>query len=117
MVAKLQKNANLLWKGLSAIKELNIVGEAATPVIHLNLKDDLKRKLSDDEITRLISEELIHSGYGIVNSKFASIDPHAKKTKMKPSLRVCASVDLTEAEIRKTIDQIREVTLMVLGRI
>ena len=115
MVAKLQKNALLLWQGLSTIKELNVIGETASPVIHLTLNNDSKRKKSDDELVRAISEALIRSGYGILYSKFTAPDVHAKISKVKPTLRICASADLTEAEIRKTIDHVRETSQMILN--
>ena len=114
LVLQLQKNSMLLWKGLNSIDELHVVSDAPSPIIHLQLENDPNRISSEYDIIRTISDELIQSGYGVVYSKFSMVDSNAEKKKFKPSLRISASSDLTEKEIRATIDKIREVTKSVL---
>ena len=117
LILQLQKNATLLWKGLNSIDELHVVSDSPSPIIHLQLENNpnsTNRKSTENEIIRKISDELINSGYGVVYSKFAMVDSNAEKKKFKPSLRISASSELTEKQIRSTIDKIREITKSVL---
>ena len=66
----------------------------------------------NNEIIRTISNELIQSGYGVTYSKFSIVDT---RKKLKPSLRVCASTELTDKEIKLFIEKIREVTKSVIS--
>lgn len=106
----LQLNSSRLARGLREIPGFKLASNDATPVMHLTLQPTGRSWEEDERILTTFSDECLKLGIGLCNSKLQSeMLKSINKEAIRPSLRVCATTTLTNAEIDKTISVIRAV--------
>lgn len=109
LVEVLDKKVKLLYEGLKTIKGLTHRSALASPVMHLELKDEVSNEM--EKIVE-ISKECVIKGVGIAFSKPC----HSSPKKFKPSLMVNVSTTITDAQIAKIISVLNTVTTKVLKK-
>jgi serine palmitoyltransferase len=102
-VKTLQNNAVLLYKGLRAIKGLEVVGSVATPVIHMTLNP--RPESLDEEVRKilLIVKKCANRGVGISAPEFPIIHESSSR---RASIRVCANAMLTAKQISDAVKEL-----------
>lgn len=96
LVAKLHSNANKLGAALDKVKGLKLFSNERNPIMHLVLHPTPNKIEEEEEKILRIVQNCLDLGLGVVASK----QPLTKATKsLRPSIRVCASSELTDKEI------------------
>lgn len=102
LLKKLRHNSGLLTKQILKIPGIRIKGGAADflPIKHIALEDSTHNYSRDEQklIMLQISKRVTELGAGITSCKFSMTD---LVPSLDPSLRLCATAYLTEAEIKQ----------------
>lgn len=106
ILTTLAKNSQALHKGLSAVKGMRLLSDVITPVMHLVLDPPLASRELEVAAISLIAYNCVHRGVGVTTSKSSlteCIDPV-----LRPSIRICASSELTPKEIIHAVAEIKK---------
>lgn len=107
---KLKKRCIQFDAGLKKLTNFNVSGFAESPVRHLYLKD-LPNGPDEIEILNLISNKCIDNNIAIVVPAYLE----AEASQTRPSLRICISAVLEEAEIEHALEVIEKCANTVLA--
>ena len=110
LLAKLHSNANKLGTALEKIKGLKLYSNEKNPIMHLVIHPTPKKiEEEEDKILRIV-QNCLDLGLGIVASKQAL----TKSSKnLRPSIRICASSELTDKDISTTKETIEKAISMI----
>ena len=110
LLAKLHSNANKLGTALEKIKGLKLYSNEKNPIMHLVIHPTPKKiEEEEDKILRIV-QNCLDLGLGIVASKQAL----TKSSKnLRPSIRICASSQLTDKDISTTKETIEKAISMI----
>jgi len=110
LLAKLHSNANKLGTALEKIKGLKLFSNEKNPIMHLVIHPTPKKiEEEEDKILRIV-QNCLDLGLGIVASKQAL----TKSSKnLRPSIRICASSELTDKDISTTKETIEKAISMI----
>lgn len=90
-----------MFESFSTIKGVKILNQSVdSPVFHLVL--DPERPRAEEEVAmQRLAQDCVHRGVGVVASKFALAHARAESSRLRPSIRICASAAISPEQVKK----------------
>lgn len=111
LITKLKKNIDILRKGLSAIRGLELVSDPASPIVFLRLKKSQGSQKSDFQLLEDIADRALkEDSVLVVTSKRSKLD----KCSLEVGIRLFVSAGHSESDLIKASESLKRVTESVL---
>jgi len=109
--AKIARNAELMYKGLSSISGMTITSTPKLPIIHFRLQNPAATRLETEKILQRIADEALENGVFLTRAKYSQDEKHP----IIPSIRICISAAQTTDQLNNAVEVIKKAVNTVLG--